>query len=252
MIKCFVVDDEKPARDEIAYLIKQHADFEVINTFENGTNAIESLKEYNPEVIFLDVNMPILNGIEVASIIKQRDLKFKIVFVTAYNDYAIKAFDLNATDYLLKPVSEERLTKCLERIKETSNTKTNFNDKLDQILTQVSTEEKSHVISMYKEGRLIPIKLNEIIYAKAENKGVVIETTKGRFSTTTQLRELKSKLYTKDFYRCHRSYIINYKFVEDIEPWFNRTFQIKLENVDEKIPVSRNYVQEFKTHMNII
>jgi len=249
MVKCFVIDDEKPARDEITYLINKHEDFEVIQSFENGRQLIESISDYDVEVVFIDINMPGINGIEAVELLKARGLEFKVVFITAFDNHAVKAFELNAIDYILKPVSEERLNQTLDRI--SIETDSGDRKKLGEILQQLNKGHYEHVC-FHKDGKLIPVKLNEIIYVKAENKGTLVETKRGVFIASATLQEFEKKLIDKDFFRCHRSYLINLNYILQIEPWFNRTYQVVLEDVVEPIPISRNYVQHFKDLMNII
>jgi len=255
LIRCLVVDDEKPARDEIVYLVNSDPDFEVVESFENGKLLLEAIDSIKPEVVFLDINMPGMGGLEVAEKIVQMDEEYRIVFVTAYDDYAVKAFEINAIDYLLKPVSLERMGKCLERVKSDLGDSTQYAENLKLLIEQVSTEktegDKKDHFCFHREGKLVPVKKNEIIFVKAENRGVLIETTKGSFTTNHQLRDLVQMIECDDFFRCHRSYIININFIEHIEPWFNRTYQVEMNGSEEKIPVSRNYIQEFKKRMHI-
>jgi len=250
MIRCIVIDDEKPARDEISYLINAHDKFEVIKTYDNGKSLLTDIFSIDVDVIFVDINMPIMTGIELVEHLNQLGIESHIVFVTAYDAYAVKAFELHAVDYLLKPVSEDRIEKCLMRIEEEMS-EINYDQKLELLLNQIGKEKKEY-FCMHRDGKIVPVKLDEIIYAKAENKGTFIETKKGKFLTSMQLRELEKKLFNQNFFRCHRSFLINLSYILNIEPWFNRTYQVELENVDEKIPISRNYVQPFKDLMNIL
>lgn len=248
MIKCIVIDDEKPARDEISYLIESHEDFKVLASYDNGKEFLEALDTLDFDILFVDVNMPVMNGIEtVEHMSKYSDAH--VVFVTAYDDYAIKAFELNAIDYLLKPVSEERMSKCINRILN-DLVGHEYTEKLNDIISQF--KDRQEHICFHKDGKIFPVKLNEILYAKAENKGTLICTKKDCFSSSIQLRELEKKLMVGNFFRCHRSYLINLDYIKHIEPWFNRTFQIEMEETEEKIPISRNYVQGFKELMNIL
>lgn len=249
MIKCIIVDDEKPARDEIAYLIDQHQGFDIVDTFESGLSMFENYDD-DVDVLFIDINMPIMNGIEAVEQLRALESEVHVVFITAYDDYAVKAFELNAVDYLLKPVSEDRMIACLERIRENLGDK-KYNQKLEKLLAQFEKQKKDH-LCFHKMGKIVPVKLDEIIYVKAENKGTVVETRKGAFVSNTSLQEFERKLFDESFFRCHRSYLINLSFIVHIEPWFNRTYQVELEGVDTKIPISRNYVQNFKDLMNII
>lgn len=247
MISCIVIDDERPAREELTYLISQNPSFQVIATYDSGQ---KFLTEYPPcDVVFLDINMPGLSGIETAEILMHQKDAPQVIFVTAYDDFAVKAFELNATDYILKPVSEMRLEKTL-----------------DKLMTQHDQERNSHVkplfhhipkadgydqICLHHDGKIIPVKLEEIVYVQAANKGVIIHSTKGKFSTTHKLKDIEDLMVGTKLLRCHRSFIINTAFIEHIEPWFNRTYNVLLKETHDKIPISRHYVQAFNEMMHI-
>jgi len=250
MIKCIIVDDEKPARDELSYLISKDYRFDIIETFDNGKKLLEEVKELEFDVLFIDINMPILNGIEVVEALVEHGVECRVVFVTAYDTHAIKAFELNAIDYLLKPVSEDRLQSSLDRVVQHLD-EVNYENKIGQVLSQLNKEKKEH-ICFHKNGKIVPVKFNEIIFVKAENKGAIVKTIKDEYVSSSTLQDFEKNLFDSDFFRCHRSYLINVSFITHIEPWFNRTYQVELEGTDEKIPISRNYVQNFKDLMNII
>lgn len=247
MIRCVVVDDERPAREEIAYLIKQNEDFQVVKTFESGRDLLMAINDLVVDVVFLDINMPGLSGIETGEILLEQGFDLKLVFVTAYDDYAVKAFDLHAIDYMLKPLSDLRLQKTLMRLKCDFKAKQD----LSGLFKQMHQPQQAH-FSFYKDGHIVPIKGTEIHYVKAENKGIVVATQKDVFTSNIQLSEMENKLAGHQHFRCHRSYIINLDKIINIEAWFNRTFMVEIEGLDERIPVSRNYVPRFKEIMNIL
>lgn len=249
MIKCVVIDDEKPARDEISFLINAHDKFEVVKSYDSGKSLLSDILDLDIEVIFIDINMPVMSGIEVIDHITSLNLDMHVVFVTAYDNYAVQAFELHAIDYILKPVSSERIRKCLNRIIDEMGN--HYDQKIDILLSQMNKEKKDYCC-LHRNGKIVPVKLNEIIYVKAENKGTAIETTKGQFLSTIQLGEIEKKFTDASFFRCHRSYLVNLSYILNIEPWFNRTYQVELESVLEKIPISRHYVQDFKDLMNIL
>lgn len=255
MIKCIVIDDEKPARDELAYLINKADEFSVIATYESGirllgdTDQVAEALFLKSDVLFVDINMPGMNGIELVERIKVMGYEGQIVFVTAFDDHAIKAFELHAIDYIMKPVSEERIRKCLNRLQEEQKDMT-YDDKLDKLITQLGQDKKGK-ICLHHNGKIVPVKLDEILYCKAENKGTVIYTEQGTFQAALSLVDFEKKIQGENFFRCHRSFLINTNYIMNIEPWFNRTYQVEFKDIEEKIPVSRNYVQRFKEIMNI-
>lgn len=247
MIKCVIVDDEKPARDELQFLIEQSNVFKILDTFESGKKLLDSLSLKDAEVVFVDINMPGMTGIEVAE--KLVGSHKYIVFVTAYDEYAIKAFELNAIDYLLKPISESRLIACLNRIEDEMTD--DYDEKLE-ILLQQFNQKPVEKISIHYDGKILPIEVDQIFFIKAENKGVVLYTETGVYVTTHKLKDLEVKLFDTELFRCHRSYIINLKNIEHIEPWFNRTYNVSFKGIDEKVPISRHYVADFNKKMNIL
>lgn len=249
MIKCIIVDDEKPARDELKYLIGKNSSFEVIDLCANSKEIFSSNQLNEAEIIFLDVNMPGMSGIEIAKKLYDMGMDKRIVFVTAYDKYAIKAFELNAIDYILKPVSDERIDNCLNRIETTIDNR--YSEHIKKMFDQVNkkTVEK---ICIHHDGKIIPVQVNEIIFIKAENKGVFIKTLHGSYLTSYKLKDLEQMFLGTDLFRCHRSFMINLTMIEHIEPWFNRTYNVSLRESKEQIPISRHYVNDFNTKMNIL
>lgn len=253
MIRCIVVDDEKPARDELKYLLAKHHDFEVIGEAENGVAAMNLILTHEPEVIFCDISMPLLDGIDLAKKILNKQINTYLVYITAYDEYAIKAFELNAVDYLLKPLKEERFLITLSKIKSLKENQQLNMDKVDKFLNEFTLpqERRSH-LCLYKDGLLYPVKSNEILCIYIEDKTVKIDTVKGQFECYKSLSEIENILPENDFFKCHRSYIINLNYIESIIPWFNRTYRVKLKGLDKEIPISRNQTNEFKNKMQIL
>jgi two-component system LytT family response regulator/two-component system response regulator LytT len=235
VIRCIVVDDEKPAREELAWMISQRGDFKVTATAENGIEALEKSWQTDAQLIFLDINMPGINGVQVAQELSKRENPPYIVFVTAYDKYAIKAFEVNAVDYLLKPVSEDRLEKSLEKIKKIIDQRDMLEaEKIDNIIKEMGMGRPSRIVG-YSNEKLIPIETSEILFISIEDKTTYVHTSRGRYS----------------FFRSHKSYILNLDLIESIEPWFNSTYNVRYKGVKEGIPVSRTYAREFRERMNM-
>ena len=251
MVKCIIVDDEKPARDEIKHYINKNTHYSILSDFDNGLSALEFLKNNAIDIVFLDITMTELDGIETAKKIVNSPLKNipHIVFVTAYDEYAVKAFELNAIDYILKPINEARFNKCIKRI----NTEINHeNSQKERIQSLSSNKYEDGIISLSKDGAVFPIKLNQIKLIYIEDRTLVIETTKGKFLLNTSMNDFSNNLSKKDFFRAHRSYIININFIEKIIPWFNSTYKVKILDIDLEVPISRYKTNEFKKIMSII
>jgi two-component system LytT family response regulator/two-component system response regulator LytT len=254
MIKCVVVDDEVPAREELKFLLEEIKDINVIGEASHGLEALELNRKTNPDIVFLDIQMPKMSGIEVAKNMIEGEESPLIIFVTAFEEYAIKAFEVNAIDYILKPISKERLEKSVVKAKSRlKNRKTDYNLRLEKLIEGLSMKPTKPInrISVYHNGRLIPLDSTEIIYATLEDKITIIYSERGKFETNCTLNELEKKVDSPSFFRSHKSYLINLDLIEVIEPWFNSTFIIKLKGSSEKIPVSRGQSREFRNIMNI-
>lgn len=255
MQRCLIVDDEMPARKELFYILNNMKDIEVVGEASHGMQALELIDKLRPDTVFLDIQMPQMSGIDVARELLNKEYKPMIIFVTAYDEFAVQAFEVNAIDYLLKPISDERLKDSLNKINEVSQKVKKINiNQLGELIEYIKTntkESSQQRISLYFEDRLIPVETKEIIYATIEDKSTTIISNKGKFESNCTLNELMEELDPLMFFRTHKSYIVNLNCIESIEPWFNSTFNINLKNNEEVIPVSRTYAKSFKEIMNI-
>jgi len=253
MLRCLIVDDEKPARDEILYILEEIDDVEVAGEASHGIEALELIEKIRPDVVFLDIQMPQMSGIEIAKRILEKGLELMIIFVTAYDQFALDAFEVNAIDYLLKPICEDRLKRTIQKIATLKSNKEGLNyDKLSRLIKDMSPSKSSSPwISVFYKNKLIPIETKDIVYITVEDKNTVIVTEKGKFEINYTLNELMDKLDPNLFFRSHKSYIVNLKYIESIEPWFNSTYNINLKSTKDIVPVSRTYSKRFKEIMNI-
>lgn len=254
MIRTLIVDDEAPAREELKYILGKFQGIEIIAEAFHGEQALELNEKLKPDLLFLDIQMPKLNGIDVARRILDSLHRPYIVFVTAYEQYAIEAFEVNAVDYILKPVSEERMEKGMGKIMmNLANERKEYYYKLRNLIDNMNYKAENNLtrICVYEKGRLIPLDTKEIIYATVEDKNTVIVSSKGKFIVNYTLSQLSDKLDKYTFFRSHKSFLINLNMIEVIEPWFNSTFNVTLKGANVKIPVSRSQSKEFKELMNI-
>jgi DNA-binding LytR/AlgR family response regulator len=251
MVKCIIVDDEKPARDEIKHHITKNTHYTILNSFDNGLDALEFLKNNTVDIVFLDITMTGLDGIETAKKIVSSPLEKNphIVFVTAYDEYAVKAFELNAIDYILKPINEVRFNKCIKRINMEINHDQMAKNKVQSFVNKIP---KDNIVSLSKDGAVFPIRVNQIKLIYIEDRTLIVETTKGKFLLNTSMNDFSENLCEKDFFRAHRSYIININYIEKIIPWFNSTYKVKIVDIDLDIPISRYKTNEFKQIMSIL
>lgn len=254
MQRCLIVDDEMPARQELLYILNTIESIQVIGQASHGLEALELIKRLKPDIVFLDIQMPQMSGVDVARKLLSEEYKPNIIFVTAYDKFAIEAFEVNAIDYLLKPISEKRLKDRLNKMYETKEKEEEFNKaQLSELIKYIRSNTKASIqrISLYHKDKLIPMELNDIFYATIEDKNTIVVSSKGKFEINCTLNELTEKLDPNTFFRTHKSYIVNLNRIESIEPWFNSTYNINLKENKEMIPVSRNYVKRFRELMNI-
>ncbi|HOW59172.1 MAG TPA: response regulator [Candidatus Omnitrophota bacterium] len=249
MIRVMVVDDEALAREELKRLVMQDRDFTVIDMATNGSEALQKIEKEIPEVVFLDIEMPGPNGLEVASHLASSENPPRIVFATAFNQYAIDAFNMNAIDYILKPYQPERVQKTLDRIKEILKTKEIFKGKLialEDTLIQKGMLQKVVGHRRNSKERIV-LDLTEICYFYAHLAEVFAYSHHGEFIINSTLKELIQNLNAPQYAQTHKAYIVNLSKIEKVTPLFNGNFEITLKDPKQaKIPLSRRYAQHIK------
>ncbi|PLX29851.1 MAG: DNA-binding response regulator [Clostridiales bacterium] len=251
MIRCVVVDDEMPAINEIKYMLNEIGGVEIVAEAYDMESAKKVICEFKPDAVFLDINLGSGDGIELADIITKEKNYPSIVFVTAYDDYAIKAFEVNAIDYILKPINSNRLSKALNKIRENTENKekNGADERLKTFLENYN--KKIERISVYANGKYIPLEPEIIYYVTTDGRNTLINTEKGEYITSLTLSELENKFKDYNLFRTHRSYLLNLNHVKEVYNWFNGTLQVVVTGSNERIPVSRNKVCSFKEIMGI-
>jgi len=248
LIKALLVDDEFPARGELRCLLEEIGGVKVVGECEDGEEAVEFVQDNEVDVVFMDIKMSAKDGVSAAWEMAGLPFAPKVVFVTGFDDYAVKAFELNAADYLIKPFSKTRLEQTICKLRDYFGSKgaARPNDRRE---SGVGCE----IITLWSADRLVVVKLQEVFYARVEKKGKVsVCTEKGVFSTSLTLREIARKLTPPAFLQTHKSFIVNTKKIREIIPWFNKTYVLSLEGcTGERIPVSRCYLKQFKQSMGI-
>ena len=235
MINCIIVEDELPAREELKYFLNEEKEIKLIAEFDNPLDTLTFLKNSTADVIFLDINMPDMNGISLGKIISKMCPDMKIIFITAYKDYAVDAFEIKAFDYLLKPYSESRIKSLLKS--------------LVNIKSEVTTSIRNNnlkKITVNIGERLYVISLNDIDYIEASEKETLIFSNTKKYVSKIKISKWEEMLKGNNFYRCHRSFIINLDKITEIEQWFNSSWILKIKNYTTAIPVSRNNIKELK------
>jgi two-component response regulator len=235
VINCIIVEDELPAREELKYFLNEEKEIKLIEEFESPLDTLNFLEKNMIDVVFLDINMPDMNGINLGKIISKIHPEVKIIFITAYKDYAVDAFEVKAFDYLLKPYSEERIRNLLKSLVSTKN--------VDNILNRNTSLKK---ITINMDEKIYVLSLTDVDYIEANEKETLIFANKKRYVSKIKISKWEEMLEGYNFYRCHRSYIINLDKIVEIEQWFNSSWIIKLKNYSTTIPVSRNNIKELK------
>ncbi|MFH1754703.1 MAG: LytTR family DNA-binding domain-containing protein [Candidatus Latescibacterota bacterium] len=244
-ITVFIADDEKLARRDLKFLLKVIPDITVSGEAKNGVEALEKIEQLSPDITFLDIEMPGLNGLQVVEKLIERGVDTAVVFVTAYDHYAVKAFEVNAVDYLLKPVAAERLKETLRRIRKRMEDGGLSPLSLEGLLSAVKSQEVRKLSIRMDESHRI-IDPADMIYAVVE-KGVITAITadaRGALSCDS-LDELQRLLPGERFIRVHRSYVVNVDMIEEVMPWFSGTYRLKLKN-GSVVPLSRKNVKDLR------
>ncbi|HHX60100.1 MAG TPA: response regulator transcription factor [Epulopiscium sp.] len=233
-MNCIIVDDESPAIQELRYFVTNFSSIKILEEFEDSLKALEYIQKNTIDVIFLDINMPKLDGLTLSKVIATLDPVPILVFISAYKEYALDAFQVAAFDYIVKPYSEERIVSTLNRLEACKSTKC-INCKL----------------SLWKNDKLHVVNLEDIYYCQSDEHEVVIYTKKDEYRITSTVSGFYEKLPQNSFFRCHRSYIVNIDKIIEIIPWFNSTYMVKLQGLEREIPVSRQNIAQFKQLMGI-
>jgi two-component system LytT family response regulator len=241
-LNVFIADDETPARRKLARFLSDHDDIAIVGEASNGLDALDLIAMTKPSIVFLDVNMPDLDGIGVAETLARAERAPAIVFVTAFDQFAVKAFDVSAVDYLLKPYDRERFEAALERARRTLDAELDA-EKLAELLATVRRED-SHLRRVFvpNDGRSFFVPVEDIIRVEAEHSAAKVHVKGGKqHALRATLEWLESKLDPARFARVHRSHIVNIDAIAEINSWFHGDYKIKL-NDDTEIMWSRRYV----------
>ena len=246
VLRVLSVDDESPARDELKYLLSLEMDIIVVGEADSGAAAISMAAELKPDVIFLDVQMRGMNGLETAAVLRTVVPDTLLVFATAYDEYAVQAFEVGAVDYILKPFESERIHMTVERVKNYRPEEwLAATERIDATLSKTKIVVKK--LPLEKSGKIIMVHYNDLIYAYTQKGIVKVVTNCGEFSYGGTLTELEIRLAETNLIRVHKSYIVNMDKVQEVVPWFKGTYWLKVEGASEaEIPVSKSQIKEIK------
>ena len=261
-LRVVVVDDEQLAREELCYQLEQLAGIEIVAQASNGIEALGAVERHEPDLVFLDIQMPGLGGFEVARrLLEHEDEAPALVFVTAFDQHAIEAFEVNAVDYLLKPVESGRLEQALQRARRRVEAERHgqlapapTNDQLDQIVKMMAGRQtRRDQVAIRAGERFVLVQADEIIYASLADESINIVT--GQVTGTSNYRtldELQARLDPDVFWRVHRSHLVNINKIKEIVPWFSRNYILRMKDAKgSEIPVSRAQTKRLREYLKL-
>ncbi len=253
-LRTLVVDDEQLARDELCFQLGQMDGVEVVGQAANGVEAVEALERLRPDIVFLDIQMPGLTGFEVARHVVGTGQATHVVFVTAFDQYAVEAFEVNAVDYLLKPVEKARLEQAVQRVRRRLDAGAPLNEHLEKIVRLVGDRQQRRGQVAVKVGeRFLLVQADDVIYASLNGDTISIAT--GQVAGTSNYRtldELQASLDPDVFWRVHRSHLVNINKIKEIVPWFSRNYILRMKDAKgSEIPVSRSQTKRLRDYLKL-
>ena len=259
-MRVLVVDDEQLAREELCFQLTEAAGIEIVGQAADGVEALRLAGSLHPDVIFLDVQMPGLSGFEVARRLIEAEIPSQLVFVTAFDQYALEAFGVNAVDYVLKPVDASRLEQTLERLRrrrvseQAAKLPLSPAD-LERVITAVQARQggRRDQLAIRSGERFFLVQADEVVHASLEDEGIVVVTNAvSGTSNYRTLDELQARLDPAIFWRVHRSHLVNITKIKEIVPWFSRNYLLRMK--DQKgteIPVSRSQTRRLREYLQL-
>ena len=261
-LRVVVVDDEQLAREELCYQLEQLDGILIVAQASNGIEALGAVEQYAPDLVFLDIQMPGLGGFEVARrLLAHEDEAPALVFVTAFDQHAIEAFEVNAVDYLLKPVESSRLEQALQRARRRVESErpgpavpVPTNEQLEQIVKMMAGRHtRRDQVAIRVGERFVLVQADEIIYASLADESINIVT--GQVAGTSNYRtldDLQARLDPDVFWRVHRSHLVNINKIKEIVPWFSRNYILRMKDAKStEIPVSRAQTKRLREYLKL-
>ena len=260
MLRIIIIDDESLARNRIKKLLSHENDIEIVGECKNGLEAVKCIKEKHPDIIFLDVQMPELDGFQVLQEIKSDNIPV-IIFVTAYDRYALKAFEVHAVDYLLKPFDDDRFYEALQHAKNSLQSKkdNSLQKKLQLLISDLSKDSQGddstnkktiERIVIKSSGKINFIKIKDIIRIKAAGKYLSILTSEGEHLLRKTMNEIEEELDNQQFMRIHRSTIINIDYIKEMQTYYRGEYVVIL-STGEKFPTSSAYKNNIENLLEV-
>jgi two-component system LytT family response regulator/two-component system response regulator LytT len=248
-IRTLVVDDEKLARDRLSGFLRGLDDIELVGEAADGVQAVELISEQRPDLVFLDVQMPGMNGFDVLEALRPEVPH--VVFATAYDEYAIRAFDVAAVDYLLKPIARARVAEAVARVRSRLETSAGASD-LDALLARLNDRPRELLtrVPAHAGRRILLLKPEDVLWFGVEHRLVYAHTSERGFMTNFTLRELEERLDPDTFFRAHKATLVNLAQVKEIVPWFGGRFKLAMRGRDDAdVVVSRAQARELRQRL---
>ena len=258
-LRAVVVDDEQLAREELCFLLGELPQVEVVAQAADGIEALRAVEETGPDLVMLDVQMPGLTGFEVARRLLRARVETQFIFVTAYDQHAIEAFEVNAVDYLLKPVEAGRLAMAIERAQRRIQTgrpasKERSADEMERLLQLLSDrQDRREQLALKVADRFLLVQSDEVVHASVEDDVITVVTNSlSGTSNYRTLDELQARLDPAVFWRVHRSHLVNINKIKEIVPWFSRNYILKMrDGKGTEIPVSRSQTKRLREYLRL-
>jgi two-component system response regulator LytT len=258
-LRTIVVDDEQLAREELCFLLGQLDNVDVVGQAANGIEALRVVEEESPDLVMLDVQMPGLTGFEVARRLLRAGIEAQFIFVTAYDRHAIEAFEVNAVDYLLKPVEAQRLATAVDRARRRIQTdrpaaKGRSTDEMERLVQLLSDrEDRREQLALKVADRFLLVQSDEVVHASVEDDVITVVTNSlSGTSNYRTLDELQARLDPAVFWRVHRSHLVNINKIKEIVPWFSRNYILKMrDGKGTEIPVSRSQTKRLREYLRL-
>lgn len=241
MLKIVIADDEEPIRNLLINYLKSFEEVKVVGTAGDGENLLAVVRETSPDAIFVDIQMPGLDGLTAVHQLQHEFPSLFIVFVSGHTNYAVDAFNLDATDFLAKPITIDRLKKSLDKLQRSKY----FNAKNSNNGDTIKTDNKERLMLKCGHG-IIMVEKEGIFFVEKQGRKCVVHTIRGLYETASSLADIENSLRMPDFFRCHKGFIINVKLVERIVPYADRAYEISFYNYPHRAPMRRDMFEEFQ------
>jgi DNA-binding LytR/AlgR family response regulator len=253
LMKAFIIDDESPARRELKYLLGRITDVEVVGEASSGATGLKEIQKLKPDVVFLDIQMPGLDGLGVSRILLESPHKPLLVFATAFQEYAVEAFEVEAFDYILKPFSPERVNKSVAKARDFLNHAPLKS--ADLLITRAEVRKPSETakrVPLFKGEKIIPTAPEKILFIGCQGGELFVYTQEGKFKAKSAMHEMEQKLSPFGFIRTHRSFLVNINHVLEVIPWFNGSYKLTMDDKEKtEVLVSRYNVKDLKQYFDL-